>query len=68
MYEGLRQVQWVATLHGRPWEAVESFETREVDHFLHFPDYDHLNKTLLYEIVPFVLPTDEVEPEIPSDI
>ena len=68
VYEGLRQVHWVATLHGCPWEAVEPFETWEVDHFLHFPDYDHFDRTLLYEIVPFVPPTDEAQPEIDSSL
>ena len=66
VYEGLRQVQWVATLHGCPWEAVEPFETWEVDHFLYFPDYDHFDRTLLWEIVPFV--PHEAGPEIALNI
>ena len=68
VYEGLQQVRRAATLHGCSWEAVEPFESREVDHFLHFPDYDHFNRTLLYEIVPFIPSTDETEPEIAPNI
>jgi len=39
-----------------------------VDHFLHFPDYDHFDRTLLYGIVPFVPHTDEAELEIAFNI
>jgi hypothetical protein len=54
VYEGLKGIEWVDTLHGCGWEELPPYIETNSDSISHFPDYDIFHRTLLYDIAPFI--------------
>lgn len=61
VYEGLKPVRWYGPMEDCPFEHVEPFKERWIEHISHFADYDDFTRKLLYEVVPFVAPLEEAD-------